>query len=202
MRCVIGGTDQYMHKPDCLMRGGTVAKREPLSACAARAAPARGAPTPPAPMTPAAELAAREAIRDLVARYNALGDAGRLGALCELFAEDAVLELDGRRCAGRGAIRALFESAAEEARSGDGVRLLRHFTATHVIDLAERRPRERPALLPGADRARSRPLGPLPRRRTASTPGAGASRERRATVDGLVPGGWAERTLRRVGAGS
>lgn len=29
VRCVIGGADQYMHKPDCLMRGGTVAKRSP-----------------------------------------------------------------------------------------------------------------------------------------------------------------------------
>jgi uncharacterized protein YPO0396 len=29
VRCVVGGADQYMHKPDCLMRGGTVAKRNP-----------------------------------------------------------------------------------------------------------------------------------------------------------------------------
>ena len=27
VRCVIGGSEQYMHKHDCLMRGGTVAKR-------------------------------------------------------------------------------------------------------------------------------------------------------------------------------
>ena len=27
VRCVIGGAEQYMHKHDCLMRGGTVAKR-------------------------------------------------------------------------------------------------------------------------------------------------------------------------------
>jgi len=150
-------------------------------------------------MTPA-ELAAREAIRDLAARYNALGDAGRLGALCELFADDAVLELDGRRCAGRGAIRALFESAAEEARSGDGVRLLRHFTATHVIDLAD------------AGRASGRLYYQVLTERGLDHWGryldeyrvdAGRWRfaHRRATVDGLVAGGWAERTRRRVGAG-
>lgn len=151
-------------------------------------------------MTPA-ELAAREAIRDLVARYNALGDAGRLDALCELFAEDAVLELDGRRCAGRGAIRALFESAAEEARSGGGIRLLRHFTATHVIELAE------------GGRASGRLYYQVLTEHGLDHWGryldayrVDAARwcfaERRATVDGLVPGGWAERALRRVGAGS
>ncbi len=38
------------------------------------------------------ELDAREQIRDLVARYNAKGDAGRLDDMLELFAPDAELE--------------------------------------------------------------------------------------------------------------
>ena len=77
------------------------------------------------------ELAAREAIRDLVARYNQYGDHARFEPMIELFAEDAVLELDaGERYDGRPAIRAFFESAAD-----GGVRFLRHLTATHQIDV-------------------------------------------------------------------
>jgi ketosteroid isomerase-like protein len=151
-------------------------------------------------MSPA-ELAAREAIRDLVARYNALGDAGRLDALCELFAEDGVLELDAGRAAGRAALRALFERAAEEARAGGGLRLLRHFTATHVIDLAD----------DGRASGRlyyqvltERGLDHWGRYLDAYRAEGGRWRfaHRRVTVDGLVPGGWAERTQRRLAAGA
>ncbi len=39
------------------------------------------------------ELVARESIRDLVARYNANGDAGRFDQVLALFADDAVMEL-------------------------------------------------------------------------------------------------------------
>jgi hypothetical protein len=41
------------------------------------------------------ELVARESIRDLVARYNANGDSGRLAHVLELFADDATMELAG-----------------------------------------------------------------------------------------------------------
>jgi hypothetical protein len=83
------------------------------------------------------ELVARESIRDLVARYNANGDSGRFDPMLELFAEDATLELVDARHTGRAAIRELFEGVA--ARTGDrpatGARFIRHFTATHQIDL-------------------------------------------------------------------
>jgi hypothetical protein len=147
-------------------------------------------------MTPA-ELAAREAIRDLAVRYNALGDAGRLDALCELFTEDGVLELDGRTCEGRREILALLEGAAEEARRGGGVRLLRHFTSTHVIDVGEG----------GSARGRlyyqvltERGLDHWGRYLDEYRLEGGCWRfaRRRATLDGLVPGGWAERTRRRL----
>ena len=78
------------------------------------------------------ELAAREAIRDLVATYNQLGDAGRTEPLMELFTEDAVLEIPGRTLRGREAIRGFFA----EVSAGSGrkpIRLLRHFTSTHQI---------------------------------------------------------------------
>jgi uncharacterized protein (TIGR02246 family) len=144
-----------------------------------------------------AELAAREAIRDLVARYNALGDAGRLAELAELFCEDAELEVEGRPHQGRAAIRALFEAAAAEARAGGGGRRLRHFTATHAIDvLAEGRARGRSYYLVLTEAG----LDHWGRYTDAYRIDGGRWRfERRAvSVDGLVPGGWAERARARV----
>ena len=84
------------------------------------------------------ELAAREAIRDLVARYNANADSGRFDEVVELFAPDAVMELPGEVLEGRGAIDALFRRTRERVVAGtpDGVRpQLRHYTSTLQIDL-------------------------------------------------------------------
>ena len=41
------------------------------------------------------EVIARESIRDLVTRYNANGDSGRFDNVIVLFANDAVMELEG-----------------------------------------------------------------------------------------------------------
>jgi uncharacterized protein (TIGR02246 family) len=85
------------------------------------------------------ELEAREAIRDLVARYNACGDSGRFDAMLALFAEDAVLELDDATLTGRAAIRAFFEGVAQRTGAGRSARFVRHFTATHQIDVLSER---------------------------------------------------------------
>ena len=61
------------------------------------------------------ELSAREAIRDLVARYNANGDSGRFDELLALFAEDALVEVPPRSYRGREEIRTLFTGAARPA---------------------------------------------------------------------------------------
>jgi uncharacterized protein (TIGR02246 family) len=141
------------------------------------------------------ELIAREAARDLVARYNANGDAGRLDAVLALFTEDAVLEvLPDERFRGRDAIRALFETAAEEPT------LLRHFTATHQIDVADE------------DHASGRCYYAVLTEsgldhwgRYVDTyqreDGAWRLAARRVSVDGRVPGGWADRTQARRSAG-
>jgi hypothetical protein len=105
------------------------------------------------------ELEARECIRDLVARYNANGDAGRYEQVLAVFADDAVMEVrsgDGplRRYEGRAAIARLFEATAADfaagayggaavpagpdAAGGAGVHYVRHFTGTHQIDLVDR----------------------------------------------------------------
>jgi hypothetical protein len=82
------------------------------------------------------ELTARESIRDLVARYNASGDAGRFAQVLELFADDAAMEIttpggDVQRYEGHDAIATIFTgtkerwdteaAGAEAANTGAGV---------------------------------------------------------------------------------
>jgi hypothetical protein len=88
-------------------------------------------------MMEAWEVAARESIRDLVARYNASGDAGRFDETLALFAADASLTvLPSRHYEGHREIRSLFTEAARTTRAPEpSARLIRHFTATHQIDL-------------------------------------------------------------------
>ena len=98
------------------------------------------------------ELSAREEIRDLVARYNANGDSGRFAQVLELFAPDASMELvDGagevRQFEGHEAIATIFTGTRDRwdadatgttpAATGRP-RHVRHFVATHQIDLEDR----------------------------------------------------------------
>ena len=101
-------------------------------------------------MTPE-DVAAREAIRDLVARYNANGDTGRFDDVVALFAPDAVMELpNGEILEGRDAIAGMFRRTRDQVHASapddaaTGAVHLRHFTGTQQIDLD------------GPDRARSR----------------------------------------------
>jgi uncharacterized protein (TIGR02246 family) len=134
------------------------------------------------------QLAAREAIRDLVARYNQLGDAGRTEPLVELFTADAVLKVPGRTLQGREAIRDFFSEVA----GGTGrkpIRVLRHFVATHQIDLeaedaATGRCYYQVLTEHGLDHW-GRYLD-----RYERTQGGWRFAEREATVDAAVPGGW------------
>ena len=89
------------------------------------------------------EVRIRDAIRDLVARYNAYGDRGRFDELLGLFASEATMELRsarredaGRRYAGVDEIRTIFTGVRTDMRrrqSPDGPRFLQHHTSTHVI---------------------------------------------------------------------
>jgi hypothetical protein len=91
---------------------------------------------------------AREDIRDLVARYNLHGDAGRFEAQAEVFAEDGVLVMDtpddpepltlrGRTNI-RQAIAEVGRRWAKEVRAAGGEPFVRHFVSTHVIDIEDR----------------------------------------------------------------
>jgi hypothetical protein len=84
------------------------------------------------------ELIAREAVRDLVARYNASADTGRFDEVVELFASDAVLELPDEAYVGRDAIAGMFRSVRDRvvASAPSGVKPhLRHYTSTLQIDV-------------------------------------------------------------------
>ena len=83
------------------------------------------------------ELAARESIRDLVARYNASGDSGRFQELLALFTLDATLEIPGVVHRGQDEIRRMLEDAASRTGSAEAApaSFIRHFTATHQIDV-------------------------------------------------------------------
>jgi hypothetical protein len=90
------------------------------------------------------ELVAREAIRDLVARYNLYGDSGRLEEMLTLFTDDGMLEYSQGRghletYCGRARIRSFVEQTklrfAEETAAGGGSPYVRHHVSTHVIDV-------------------------------------------------------------------
>jgi hypothetical protein len=77
------------------------------------------------------ELAARERIRDTLARYNWSGDALRLDDLAQTFCEDGALELRGNEPArGRAAIVELLGGAVATpnaaARASGVKRIVRH----------------------------------------------------------------------------
>lgn len=141
------------------------------------------------------ELVARESIRDLVARYNASGDAGRFDTMLELFTDDAVLVVPDGTHQGRENIRVFFESVAIGNGRRPGGRLIRHFTATHQIDVLD----------PDAARGRcyyqvltDAGLDHWGRYvdRYRRTDAGWRFQERRVSIDGTVPGGWAADRLK------
>jgi ketosteroid isomerase-like protein len=139
------------------------------------------------------ELTARECIRDLVARYNANGDAGRFDAMLALFAEDATLELEGTTHRGKSAIRALFESVGQRTGGGAGqsARFIRHFTATHQIDVvSEGEARGRCYFAVLTERGLDHWGRYVDEYRRVG--GRWLFERRNVTVDAAVPGGWAD----------
>jgi len=136
------------------------------------------------------ELAARESIRDLVARYNANGDAGRFDAMLALFAEDATLELADGVHRGKLAIRAVFEGAARRTGGAGRAAFIRHFTATHQIDvLTEREARGRCYFAVLTERGLDHWGRYVDEYRRSD--GRWLFSRRKVTVDAALPGGWA-----------
>ena len=140
------------------------------------------------------ELAARESIRDLVARYNANGDAGRFDAMLALFARTRRSSSTTARPSGKPAIRALFEGVAQ--RTGSGA-LAQRSSATSP-------PRTRSTCSPRRE-ARGRCYFAVLTERGLDhwgryvdeyrrDGGRWLFQRRKVTLDAAVPGGWAGRS--------
>ncbi|HET7531037.1 MAG TPA: nuclear transport factor 2 family protein [Mycobacteriales bacterium] len=135
------------------------------------------------------ELAVRESVRDLLARYNFYGDRGRFDELLELFADEATLVTDGATYVGRAAIRQLFTGAVD-----DDPQRIRHFTSTVVIDLvADDRVTARSyfQVLAGAGLDHWGTYRDV----VVRLDGQWRLARREVRVDGMTPGGWAERRM-------
>jgi hypothetical protein len=143
------------------------------------------------------ELSARESVRALVARYNALGDRGRIEWLAALFCEDAKLEVPGEpTIVGRAAIAAFFErvtaGSSEDARAGAGPGYIHHHTATHDLTIEDAEHGSGTCYFQVLSAAGLDHWG---RYVDAYRREGGCWRfaARRVEVDGRTPGGWAER---------
>jgi hypothetical protein len=138
------------------------------------------------------ELVARESIRDLVARYNANGDSGRFDPMLELFAEEATMELPDATYRGRDEIRSMLDGAARN--TGDApkasARFIRHFTATHQIDLmSESQAKGRSYYVVFTDKGPDHWGRYVDEYRQID--GQWRFWHRKVTVDAATPGGWA-----------
>ena len=86
------------------------------------------------------EIEARECIRDLVVRYNANGDSGRFAEVGKLFADDAVMTMEGGVYTGLTEIMTIFTGTQRTlSAGGTAPTYLRHMTATHQIDVIDTR---------------------------------------------------------------
>ncbi len=139
------------------------------------------------------ELEARECIRDLVARYNANGDSGRFDPMLELFAEEAVLIVPDGEHEGKSAIRAMLGGVSDDlsAQRSSGVQYIRHYTATHQIDVeSETAARGRCYYAVLTDRGLDHWGRYLDEYRKID--GRWLFWRREVSLDGRVPGAWAK----------
>jgi ketosteroid isomerase-like protein len=84
------------------------------------------------------ELAARESIRETVARYAHRVDGGRFDALVTLFTADGVLEVEGEVVAkGHAELREFFAGVGRDLaeRSSAAIPRIRHHVSNLTIDL-------------------------------------------------------------------
>jgi uncharacterized protein (TIGR02246 family) len=137
------------------------------------------------------ELAARESIRDTIARYAHAADTGKFDALAECFAEDGVLEIaGGPSLVGRAAIREYLGGVGRDLAAETTVPYVRHQVSSTLIELTG----------PASATARSyffviTERGPdhwgRYRDTFVSHEGRWLLAHRRALTDGSTPGSWA-----------
>ena len=138
------------------------------------------------------DLAAREAIRDLVARYAVAADRGRFDDVVALFTPDGVLELpDDRRAQGRDGILAFLRGTGADLRAVTTVPTIRHHVTTHEITLTT------PTTATGrvyffVVTERGPDHWGTYRDDCVSTPDGWRFAKRRVRIDGRAEGSWSE----------
>jgi hypothetical protein len=146
------------------------------------------------------ELAAREALRDLVAAYAHLADAGRLDALLALFADDGVLRIDDRApLVGRDAIRTFLGATRTDLAAHAPARPLvrHHVTSLRLVVDGPGAARGDAYFLVVTDRGLDH-WGRY-RDRYVRVGDAWQFAERQVRVDGMAAGSWAaERRARQA----
>ena len=82
------------------------------------------------------ELIARELIRETLARYAHYADSGRFDELAALFAENGILEIDGREpLHGRAAIHAFLSTTKRSLAADSTQPYIRHHVSSVTIDV-------------------------------------------------------------------
>jgi len=86
------------------------------------------------------ETAAREEIRELVARYTHFGDGGKIDELVALFEPDAIFEIDTEPepLLGRAAIAGLLGGLATDHGGEQGQTYMRHNVSNLTIEFESR----------------------------------------------------------------
>jgi hypothetical protein len=93
------------------------------------------------------ELMAREAIRDLIARYSAGVDGNRLDDVVALFATDALVEFGGESYVGREGILRMYTANGKKA-TGVGIQgRVQHMVTSTTIELGATTSRARSYML-------------------------------------------------------
>ena len=138
------------------------------------------------------ELVAREAVRELVARYAHLVDRGRIDELVLLFTADATLEAnDLPPACGREAIRAFLGDTKTRLAAATARPLIRHHVTNLTIDVTGHTATAAAYFLVVTER------GPdhwgRYRDRFVRGDGQWWFQHRRVRTDGHVPGSWVNR---------
>jgi hypothetical protein len=145
------------------------------------------------------ELAAREAIRQLVAAYAHRGDTGRFVELCALFAPDGVLELDdGRVFVGREAIHGFLTGTNAALRADTEHPRVRHHVSSVSVTIDDLDHAHGAAYFFVVTQRGPDHWGRYRDRYVRSEDGWQFA-HRRVQVDGMTPGSWAATRRGRTG---
>ena len=142
------------------------------------------------------ELAAREEIRETLARYHHFGDSGKFVEMAGLFAVDGVLEVRGEKAIdGRSAIVDYLTGVNRDVVAMSDVPMLRHYSTNVTITvLSEHEATAASAFLVLAETGLDH-WGRY-RDRLVAADGGWRFAHRLVRTDGYAPDGWAIKRIR------